>query len=60
MNCPICQKKLELVEQPASSLLNEEQWKAIRCGDWFCRCCPPLLDGDKYRYFWNEDVEIYN
>lgn len=54
MKCPICTSELNPVEQSCDSLLNEEQWKAVRLGDWFCLHCKPEEPHLKFIYFWND------
>lgn len=44
MNCPRCNKEMEKVLQPFTSLLNAEQFDAIKCGDYYCDDCR--------RYYW--------
>lgn len=52
--CPKCSQPLQRVRQSADSMLNAEQFAAIRSGDWFCDCGGPDTDG--YRYFWQSEL----
>lgn len=52
--CPKCSNPLQRVRQSVNSMLNAEQFDAIRSGDWFCDCGGPDTDG--YRYFWQSEL----
>lgn len=36
-NCPICGNELEYVKQSYPQMLNQDQFDAIKAGDWYCR-----------------------
>jgi hypothetical protein len=58
MKCPDCNSALQRVRQDEYSMLNSEQFDAVKAGDWFCTRCPS--DGKArtgYRYFWNHDLD---
>lgn len=54
--CPDCGAVLKAIEYPEGSMLNYEQWRSVRQGDWVCEFCP-ARDVDQgmeaHRYFWN-------
>lgn len=54
--CPICNNQLEEVKQSSNSLLNSEQFDAIKAGDWFCRNCRGKEGKSGYKYFWNREL----
>lgn len=55
--CPQCAAELVRVDFPILSVLNEEQWKSQRAGDWLCESCP---DNDRAKngkcYWWDREV----
>lgn len=53
IECSVCQKPLKKVEQSPDSMLNEQQFAAIRAGDYYCEKC----DGIVNRYFWKKEIE---
>lgn len=58
-DCPDCGRPLTPIERPASSLLNDAQFDAIRAGDYFCRTCPPndpVRGNRPVRYFWRREL----
>lgn len=57
--CP-CGEPLCKVTQGADSMLNAEQFDAIKLGDWFCKTCPAdAAVGGKYRYFSNSELAAH-
>lgn len=57
--CPGCGKPLQKVKQSPNSMLNAEQFDAVRAGDWFCETCPGNgRAAGGYRYFWDGDLSI--
>lgn len=59
--CPNCSRVLRPVARPSCSPLNEDQYAAIRAGDWYCVSCPAFMGTahqgkSGYAYFWNRDV----
>ena len=56
VRCPRCAKPLEHVTYPRGSMLNEDQWDAVRAGDWWCETCPSNGRGKAGAYFWNREI----
>lgn len=55
--CPDCSKPLHKVTRPGGSMLNDDQFDAVRAGDWYCDTCPGNERGNtRYRYFWNREM----
>lgn len=55
--CPDCRKPLAKVTRSRSSMLNDDQFDAIRAGDWYCATCPTNNRGNTpYRYFWDREL----
>lgn len=39
-------------------MLNDDQFDAIRAGDWYCETCPTNGRGNtSYRYFWDRELQ---
>lgn len=59
--CPGCSQSLHRVTRPSGSMLNDEQFDAVRAGDWYCAKCPSNGRGNtKYRYFWSHELQPGN
>ena len=57
-NCPQCGKQLCEVRQGPNSMLNSEQFDAVKAGDWYCTHCPSNDRGNtSYAYFWAREVQ---
>ena len=61
IKCPNCGGELGRVNRPFDSLLNDDQFDAIRAGDWYCTQCPEDIGTahkakSGYAYFWDKDV----
>lgn len=56
-NCPLCEKPLEKVRRSTSSPLNEDQFDAVKAGDWFCDCSDNGRGNAPFAYFWNRELE---
>lgn len=60
--CPGCGRPLHRVRRPAESMLNDDQFDSVKCGDWFCEDCPKptgdqrLVGGRRYQYFWTRKL----
>ena len=54
--CPECQAPLRQVFRPSDSMLNEEQFDAVKAGDYFCESCKGDRARSGYRYFWNREL----
>lgn len=50
--CPHCGSPLGRVRRSSESMLNDEQFDAIRAGDWFCKCTTDGNGSAGYCYFW--------
>lgn len=37
--CSKCGKVMEHIRNPGGSMLNDDQFAATRCGDWYCDDC---------------------
>jgi hypothetical protein len=38
-------------------MLNDDQFDAVRAGDWYCDTCPSNERGNTgYRYFWTREL----
>lgn len=59
-NCPHCNQPLNRVLRDSSSFLNEDQFDAIRAGDWFCTCHNNGRGNSPYAYFWNKELPEFN
>lgn len=56
-DCPGCRNPLNRVYRSRSSMLNDDQFDAIRAGDWYCTTCPTNGRGNTpYRYFWDHEL----
>lgn len=59
-NWPLCPERcggvLTPVSHPAGSMLNAEQFDAIRAGDWYCTRCKGDRSNTGFRYFWNREI----
>ena len=56
-SCPGCGSKLEKVIQSQNSMLNSEQFDAIKAGDYFCRICKGDRGKSGYRYYWKNELK---
>lgn len=55
--CPLCKNELQPVLQERGSVLNEDQFAAVRAGDYYCTRCPDNGRGNTgYRYFWAREL----
>ena len=54
-HCPKCGTTLQQVEYPGG-MLNEDQWRSTRAGDWFCVTCKSDKARTGYLYFWNREL----
>lgn len=56
--CPQCNAELKRV--PRSNWLNDEQYEAVKAGDWFCETCPDNWRGQSgLCYFWDSEIEAH-
>ena len=57
-SCPQCQAPLCPVTYPSDSFLNEDQWRSLRNGDYYCKHCPPERPlPQRYRYYWAHELQ---
>lgn len=56
--CPRCEKELEKVTYPGGAL-NEDQWDAVKAGDYRCLACPDNGRANKPKgaYWWENEVK---
>jgi hypothetical protein len=54
-HCPKCGTTLQQVEY-SGGMLNEDQWRSTRAGDWFCVTCKSDKARTGYLYFWNREL----
>jgi hypothetical protein len=57
--CPQCSTALEKVKNPAGSYMNNEQFDAVKAGDWFCKLCRSNGRNkiNKVCYWWDKEVD---
>ncbi len=56
MKCPQCNGPLDEVPRH-SNWLNDEQYAAVKAGDWYCTSCPSNERGNSpFCYWWNSEV----
>jgi hypothetical protein len=51
VNCPQCNGPLKHV--PSSSWMSDEQYDAVKAGDYFCTACPSNDRGNEPLCYWN-------
>ncbi len=57
MKCPVCGGKLLRVRNE-SGWMNNDQFDAVKAGDWMCETCPDNGRGQSGKcYWWNSEVE---
>lgn len=52
--CPQCGAALTKVRNPAGSSLNDDQFDAVKAGDWYCASCPSNDRGNSSHCYWND------
>jgi uncharacterized protein with PIN domain len=55
--CPQCNKKLEKVTRDTGSYLNQDQFDAVRAGDWYCASCTGNEARTGFKYWWNRELD---
>jgi hypothetical protein len=55
--CPECGQPLLRVRRSASSPLNEEQFDAVKAGDYVCEVCRGTRGKSGMRYYWKHEIE---
>lgn len=54
--CPKCKSELKCVTNPCGSMLNDEQFDAIKAGDYYCDSCHGNRSDSGFRYFWKKEL----
>lgn len=54
--CPKCKVPMRRVRNPSGSMLNDDQFDAIRAGDWYCGCHNNGRGNTSNAYYWNSEV----
>lgn len=57
MECPTCGGELRAVTYDRDSMLNSEQFDAVRAGDFYCKICKSTDARSGYKYWWKEDLQ---
>lgn len=55
--CPTCGCALFKVRNE-SSYLNDDQFDAVKAGDWFCHTCVGKEARSGFKYWWNRELKI--
>jgi hypothetical protein len=57
--CPQCEGELVRVTQ-VGGWMSDEQFDAVKAGDWYFPVCPSNDRGQKpYCYWWNSEVQAF-
>lgn len=57
--CPQCGRQIHLVKRSPDSPLNQDQFDAVKAGDYYCDHCPSNDRGHKpYCYWWESELII--
>jgi hypothetical protein len=56
-NCPQCGELLFPVAYRGGAL-NEEQFMAVRAGDYYCKTCKGIEAATGFKYFWEREFEV--
>ena len=62
IKCPVCDAELIAVTNPANSALNDDQFDAVRVGDWYCKNVTvdhgehAERSSSRYAYFWTREL----
>ncbi len=54
--CPDCGNVLQPVVQSSTSMLNPDQFDAVKAGDWYCDNCKGTRAVSGFKYFWNKEL----
>jgi hypothetical protein len=54
--CPKCGKELVEITYPFNSMLNEEQFDAVKAGDYYCEKCQASTLPNGCSYFWESEL----
>lgn len=55
--CPECDKILKPVVQRIGSWMNEEQFDAVKAGDYYCQDCKGDRGNTGFRYYWKIELD---
>lgn len=59
LRCPGCKNPLKVVRQDGERMFNDDQFDAIKAGDFYCDKCPTNERCHSgFRYFWKRDLGI--
>jgi hypothetical protein len=56
LNCPQCGACLREVCYPEGSMLNREQFDAVRAGDYYCTNCKGTEARTGWKYWWKREI----
>lgn len=56
ISCPNCGGNLKVVCNYFGSMLNDEQFDAIKSGDYYCDYCHGNRGHSGFRYFWEKEI----
>ena len=54
--CPKCNGPLKEVTYQSNSMLNRDQFDAVRAGDFYCTSCKGSESSSGYKYFWLREL----
>lgn len=54
-NCPECGNPLQKVRN-TGGWMNDDQFDAVKAGDWFCECHNNGRGNAPLAYYWNREV----
>ena len=54
--CPKCNGPLKEVTYQSNSMLNRDQFDAVRAGDFYCTSCKGSKSSSGYKYFWLREL----
>jgi ribosomal protein L37AE/L43A len=56
--CPDCNTKLKTVRRFSGSYLSQDQFDAVKAGDYYCPNCNDEATKSKFKFFWKRDLGI--
>ncbi|GMW02629.1 MAG: hypothetical protein AMXMBFR84_37650 [Candidatus Hydrogenedentota bacterium] len=56
--CPQCDQPVKRVSRSPNSYMTEEQFDAVKAGDWFCDNCSGDRGQTGYAYFWQSEIDF--
>lgn len=54
-NCPACGEPLQKVRN-TGGWMNDDQFDAVKAGDWFCECHNNGRGNTPLAYYWDREV----